>query len=163
MSDYYLMPDKRSIGHRAHHFHHRPGAVRIYIESLLPPEVGDMIRSGTLNLRSLYDGLAEIAKLTGYGKYEFPDMRYEQDENDFYAVTVTNPFSVYICAATHGAALEAMPGYDREVGYYRVGPGAYQVTARPFPRPEELRRRLAPRPYEHREGNLDEHNMNIRG
>ncbi|WP_287153954.1 hypothetical protein [Candidatus Solincola tengchongensis] len=130
-------------------------AIRMYVESLLPPGVGDMIREGTLSLRNLDDGLAEIAKLNGYGIFRYYDMRFEQDEDDYYTVDLIHPYSLYVCTATHGAAMEAMLGYDHEVAYEPVGDDVYRVTARPRPRPEELKRRLAPRTYSHADGPLE--------
>ena len=130
-------------------------AVRMYVASLLPEGVGDMIRAGTLSLDNLHKGLIEVAALTGFGRYEERESRYRQDEDDFHVVSIKRPFSVYLTAATHGAAYEAMLGYDHDVRYAEVAPGVYEMTAFPSPHPEDLRERLAPRMYEHRDGDLD--------
>ncbi len=130
-------------------------AVRMYIESLLPDGVGDMIRAGTLSLTSLHEGLIEVAALSGFGRYVDREIRYEQDEDDHYTVRITRPFSVLLCAATHGAAFEAMLGYDHDIRYTQVDKDIYDITAFPSQHPEDLRSRLAPRRYEHRDGDLE--------
>ncbi len=130
-------------------------AVRMYITSLLPEGVGDMIRAGTLSLDNLHVGLIEVAALTGFGRYEERESRYQQDERDYHIVSIKRPFSVYLTAATHGAAYEAMLGYDHDIKYEEVAPGVYEITAFPSPHPEDLSARLAPRKYEHRDGDLE--------
>jgi hypothetical protein len=131
-------------------------AVRVYIESLLPKEIGDMIRAGTLDLKTVDENLIELAKLNGYGKYEFVDMRYEKDEGDYYTTKLTKPFSHPIGMATHGAALEAMLGYDHEIRYTQSEPDVYEVTAFPHAHEEELKDRLLENvPYQHQDGDLE--------
>lgn len=130
-------------------------AVRMYVASLLPEGVGDMIRAGTLSLDNLHGGLIEVAALTGFGRYEERESRYQQDEEDYHVVSIKRPFSVYLTAATHGAAYEAMLGYDHDIRYSEAAPGVYEITAFPSSHPEDLRERLAPRMYEHRDGDLE--------
>lgn len=130
-------------------------AVRMYVTSLLPEGVGDMIRAGTLSLENLHAGLIEVAALTGFGRYEAREIRYKQDGEDFYTVSIERPFSVYLTAVTHGAAFEAMLGYDHDIRYGEVAPGVYEITAFPSTHAEDLRERLAPRRYEHRDGDLE--------
>jgi hypothetical protein len=130
-------------------------AVRVYIESLLPKEIGDMIRAGTLDLKTVDENLIVLAKLAGYGKYEFMDMRFEKDEDDYFTVKLTRPFSLPIGMATHGAALEAMLGYDHEIRYTQLEPDVYEVTAFPHPHEEELAERLETVPYQHRDEDLE--------
>lgn len=130
-------------------------AVREYIESLLPKEMGDMIRGGTLDLKTVDENLIVLAKLNGYGKYEFVDMRYEKDEDDYFTTKLTKPFSLPICMATHGAAMEAMLGYDHEIRYTQLGPDVYEVTAFPHPHKKQLKDRLENVPYQHQDGDLE--------
>jgi len=129
--------------------------VRVYIESLLPPGINELVKNGSMSLRDVDDGLTVVAQLNGYGKYEFLDMRFEQDEKDFYKVLLRKPFSIFICAATHGAAMEAILGYDHDISYQMVGPDTYEVVAYPSPHPPEIKERIVFRTYAHREGGLE--------
>ncbi|MEJ5186227.1 MAG: hypothetical protein WHT46_04030 [Candidatus Geothermincolales bacterium] len=129
--------------------------VRVYIESLLPPGVRDLVKNGTVKLRDVDEALIHIALMNGYGKYEFLDMRFEQDERDYYKVLMRKPFSVFICAATHGAAMEAILGYDHDISYEMVGADTYEVVAFPSPHPPELKERIIFRTYDHVDGELE--------
>jgi hypothetical protein len=129
--------------------------MRLYIESLLPREIGEMVKGGTLNLKTVDDGLCEVGRTAGIGVYEYLDMRFEQDENDFYLVKLANPISRFIGMATHGAAMEAVLGYDHKVTCEGKGPGVLELRAFPSPQPEYLRSRLAPRIYTHEDGGFE--------
>lgn len=130
-------------------------AVRVYIETLLPKGIRELVKNGTVSLRDVDEGLIAIAMLNGYGKYEYVDMRFEQDRRDYYKVLMRNPFSVFICAATHGAAMEAILGYDHDISYSMVGPDTYEVVAYPSPHPPELKERMVFRTYNHQEGGTE--------
>jgi len=130
-------------------------ALRMYLTSLLPDNVSELVRDRALDLKTVDDGFRDIAKLTGSGKYEFVDMRYEQDEKDFFTVNITKPYSLLMCVAGHAAAMEAVLGYDHGVTYAEAGPGAYAITAFPSEHPQELKGRMFLFPYHHQEGEID--------
>jgi len=130
-------------------------AVRIYLTSLLPDNVSELVRDRALDLKTVDDGFRDIAKLNGFGKYEFVDMRYEQDNKDFFTVNITKPYSLRMCVAGHAAAMEAVLGYDHGVTYSETGPGAYDITAFPSEHPEELKGRIVLFPYHHKDGDLE--------
>jgi len=131
-------------------------AVRIYLTSLLPDNVSELARDRALDLKTVDDGFRDIAKLNGFGKYEFVDMRYEQDNKDFFTVNITKPYSLRMCVAGHAAAMEAVLGYDHGVTYSETGPGAYDITAFPSEHPEELKGRIVLFPYHHhKDGDLE--------
>ncbi len=130
-------------------------STRKYLKSLLPDNVGAMMRDKVLDLETVDDGFREIAKLCGLGKYEFVDMRYEQDEKDFFTVKITKPFSLLMSVAGHAAALEAIMGFDHGVTYSEVGPGAYNITAFPSEHPQELKGKMLLLPYYHKDGDME--------
>ena len=130
-------------------------AVRMYLESLLPDNVSELVRGKVLDLKTVHDGLSYIAKLCGFGKYEFVDMRYEQDEKDFFTVNITKPYSLFMCAASNAAVMEVVLGCDHAVTYEEAGPGAYDITAFPSEHPQELKGSIFLLPYHHKDGDID--------
>jgi hypothetical protein len=64
----------------------------------------------------------DVARPMGFGDYRYVDMRYEGGEDDFFTVSVKEPFSPTMCAASHAAAMEAILGYDHAVTYTRDRP-----------------------------------------
>mgnify|MGYP000480601223 CR=1 FL=1 len=130
-------------------------ATRVYVESLLPEGIKEMVHNGSLDPRTVADGIAAVGKLAGYGAYGYVDMRMEGGEMEFCTYRVTKPFSVPMGVACHGADFEAILGVDQKVRYEQKSPDTYEVTCYPSPHPEELKRRLAPRQYQHRDGDLE--------
>ena len=130
-------------------------ATRVYVSSLLPKELVDMVKAGTLEARNVADGIAAVGRLAGYGSYTYVDMRMEGGELEFATYRVSKPFSVPMGAACHGADFEAILGVDQAVEYKKVGEDLYEVTCSPSPPPEDLKERLAPRQYQHQDGDLE--------
>lgn len=130
-------------------------ATRVYVASLLPPELVDMVKAGTLEARNVADGIAAVGKLAGYGVYTFVDISMKGGELEFCTYRVTKPFSVPMGAACHGADFEAILGVDQKVEYKKVGEDTYEVICYPSPHPEDLKERLAPRQYQHQDGGLE--------
>lgn len=104
---------------------------KFYLRSFVPDLVRAQVLNGKLSLKTLDDAFRDLAKPLGFGRYEYVDMRFEQDENDYFTVSISEPYSVLIAAASHAAAIEAIPGYDQGVTYADIGPGTYSVTAFP--------------------------------
>ncbi len=130
-------------------------SIREYLEGLFPDNINELMRSKEVDLKSMDDGIIDIAKLVGYGRYEFVDMRYEGGEDDYYTVNIAEPYSRHMAIAGHAAAMEALLGYDHGLTYSEIGPNIYKATAFPSPHPEELGGRLPPRYYNHEEGGLE--------
>ncbi len=105
---------------------------RHYLKAFVPDLVTEQVLSGKLDLKTLDDAFMELARPLGDGLFEFVDMRFEQDNVDYYTVSISQPHSVLMAAAAHGAAMEAILGYDHDVTYTEIGPGQINITA--FPR-----------------------------
>lgn len=130
-------------------------SVRTYLENLLPDNVHEMVRTGQIDPKALDDVLGDVGRVTGVGNYQFVDMRNEGDKDDFFTVSISEPYSVPMCAASHAGAIEAIFGYDHEVTYSWLGPDFYSMTAIPAEHPEELEARMPLDRYEHREGDIE--------
>jgi hypothetical protein len=112
---------------------------KFYLKSFIPELVREQVLSGKMDLKTMDDAFRDLARPLGFGRYEYIDMRFEQDENDYFTVSITEPYSVLITAASHAAAIEAIVGYDHGVSYADIGPGTYSITAFPSKRGEETR------------------------
>jgi hypothetical protein len=130
-------------------------AAHMYIEFVLPPDLPDRVREGELSPQLIDEVIANIGRMMGFGNYQFVDMRYEQDMNDFFTVSVTEPYSLPMCAAGHAAAMEAIFGYGHDVTYEEVSPGHYNMTTYPSKHPEVLKERFVLQPYNPGKGDIE--------
>jgi hypothetical protein len=83
---------------------------RAYLEFMLPDNVKKLVQTKQVDHKALDDLFVEVAKVVGFGKYEFVDMRYEGDMDDFFTVRITDPYSVLMSVAGHAGAMEAVFG-----------------------------------------------------
>jgi hypothetical protein len=112
---------------------------KYYLKSFIPDLVREQVLDGKMDLKTLDDAFRDLAKPLGFGRYEYVDMRFEQDENDYFTVSINEPYSVLITAASHAAAIEAILGYDHGVTFADIGPGTYSITAFPSKHKDEAR------------------------
>jgi hypothetical protein len=130
-------------------------AVRTYLEFLLPDQLVEQVRNMEMDLKVIDDVIRDVARPMGFGNFQFVDMRYEQDEEDFITVSVTEPYSLPMCAAYHAAALEAILGYDHGVKYDEVSPGLYYLTAFSSKHEVEFAGRMSPEIHHHVPGDIE--------
>ena len=126
-----------------------------YMRLFVSDNVRERIHNKEISPKVIDDSFREGALPTGFGRYEFVDMRYEGDEDDFFTVSVTEPFSLPMCVAAHNAAMEAILGYDHGVVYLDLGQDIYNITAFPSPHPDEFKGRLDMPRYEHNNGDFE--------
>lgn len=129
-------------------------SLRTYMKLFISEEVREKVHKKELDLKLMDDGFRELAKPMGFGRYEFVDMRYEGSGDDYFTVSITDPYSLPMCVAGHTAAMEAILDYDHAANYSEVSPHFYHINAFPQPHPEEFKGRLAMKLYEHRDGDL---------
>lgn len=110
--------------------------IRYYLKAFVPDIVTEQVLSGRLDLKALDDAFMELSRPLGAGRYEFVDMRFERDNVDYYTVSINQPYSILLAAAAHGAAMEAILGYDHDVTLTEIGPGRMNITAFPRRRPD---------------------------
>lgn len=128
---------------------------RAYLTSLLPENVNELVLSGQLDPKALDLLFMDVGRLCGLGNYQFVDMRFEQDQDDYFTVSITEPYSLPMIAASHAGAMEALFGYDHDVDYHEDSPGFYVIKAYPSRHPVEVEERLVPRDYQHRDGDIE--------
>ena len=91
----------------------------------------------------------------GYGKHEWIDHRYENDQYDFSIQRITKPFSLPIMAGNYAGALAAAVGGEHAVIYEELTPGVYQFKSQWAKYHNELKKRMAIVPYKHVSAGLD--------
>lgn len=129
--------------------------LRAYLKLFISDEAREKVRKKELSLKAVDDGFRELGRPMGYGSYEFVDMRYEDDSEDFFTVSITEPFSVPISAASHCAAMEAILDIDYAVTYSEAGPDKYNIFAFPSPHPRAFKGRMQTERYEHHDGDFE--------
>jgi len=129
--------------------------MRSYLKRFVTDDVRERILVGGLDPAEVDKLFMATSEPMGYGTYQPVDSRFEQDGDDYNTVSVSEPFSVPICAASHCAAMEAILGYDHAVTYSQIDPQLYSITAFPSPQPRAYEDRLHTRRYEHQDGDLE--------
>src|SRR4030042_508250 len=127
---------------------------RAYCKLFLPENM-DELRQNPKFVRVVGDSFIALATPQGVGKFEFVDMRYEGDEDDFYTVSIKEPYSLYMCVGCHGGAMEALFGRDQGLEYWEAEPGVYHIKAFPPERPEELKGRMKMSLYSPMPGDIE--------
>ncbi len=126
-----------------------------YCRLFLPDNMPELRKNPDFNVRAIGDGFIKLATPMGVGKFKFVDMRNEGDKNDFYTVSITEPYSLIMCVACHCGAMEALFGEDRGVRYSEVSPGVYHITAFPHEHPKEFKGRMKMMLYAPEEGGIE--------
>jgi hypothetical protein len=127
---------------------------RAYCRLFLPDNMEEL-RADPKFVRAVGDSFIALATPQGLGMFEFVEMRYEGDENDYYTVSIREPYSLRMCVGTHCGAMEALFGSDQGVRYSEVEPGLYHITTFPQEHPEELRGRLKMKIFEPSPGDIE--------
>jgi hypothetical protein len=130
-------------------------AVRMYLSKFIPEEVKELVRSKRIEQRPLAEAIGDMARMMGFGNYQYVDHRYEMDDDDYYTVSMKEPFSVPLAVASLPASMEVLTGRDQGVRYTRVEPDTYYVTAFPASHLEELKERMWLKNYYHQAGGFE--------
>jgi hypothetical protein len=130
-------------------------AYRIYLNAFVPELIRERIQRKEFDYGPYDDAFRDVAGLNGCGRYEGVSHRYEQDEDDYDTVTISEPFCVPMTVAAHVGAIECLTGVDQGYKYEEVSNDLYKITSSPSPHLEELKERLWFEPYQHRDGDLE--------
>lgn len=128
---------------------------QLYMDSLIPPPVKEMIRGKTLEVRDFAQGVMDICHAIGYGKYRFLDYRYENDEDDFCRISIYRPFSILETSGAFAGVIASSVGGEHSVTYEEVSPGLYELTTGWTTYTEVLKERLTLNQYTPRQGDVD--------
>jgi len=115
---------------------------QMYMDSLIPPAVKEMIRSKQMDIRVFSQGVMDICHAIGYGRYEFMDYRYENDADDFCRISIFKPFSILETSGAFAGVIASSVGGEHSVTYEEVSPGLFELTTTWTTYPEVLKERL---------------------
>ena len=130
-------------------------AVRMYLSKFIPEPVKELVRMKRIEQRPLADATGDMARMMGFGNYQNVDYRYEIDDEDYYTVSIQEPFSVPLAVASLAADIEALTDRDQGVKYSKVGPDTYYITSFPAEHAEELKERMWLQRYYHKPGDVE--------
>ena len=85
-------------------------AVVLYLSLFIPEAIRELVQKRRIPLRPLSKATADMARMMGLGNYQYVDLHYEMSIDDYYTVSVTEPFSIPMIVATHAAGVEVMTG-----------------------------------------------------
>jgi len=129
-------------------------AYRVYLGAFVPEETREKIRKKELDYKPIMESFFYLGILNGIGSYSYVDRRYEQDEQDYSTVRISEPFSIPMTIAAHLGALELLTGVDHGYTCEKVSPDVWDIRVFPSLHPKELRERMWFEPYHHRDGDV---------
>ena len=133
----------------------RRRAGRAYMSRIIPKQVAELVRKGELELRPLVEAFFTVGHVLGYGRFEFVDYRFEQDEDDFFTIRITKPYSILLGSVDPAAAIEAIIGGEAGFTYKEVSEDVYEIKVfRESHEEEEYKGRLMMKVYEHEGGDI---------
>lgn len=130
-------------------------AYRGYLRSFVPEEVREKIQRKEMEYEPIDAAFRDLGRLNGVGSYERVDLRYEQDENDYDIVSISEPYSVPLTVSAHVGAVELLTGLDQGHTFKEKSPDLYIVNTFPSPHPKEMKERLWFNPHRHVDGDID--------
>lgn len=128
---------------------------QLYMDSLIPEAVRELVRNKSMDVRSFSQGVIDLCHVLGYGKYEFLDYRYENDQDDFCRIRITKPFSILETSGAFAGVIASTVGGEHSVTYEETSPGVFELTTGWTTYPEVLKERLQLNPYHPEEGDIE--------
>jgi len=126
-----------------------------YLKGFLPQAVKEMILDKEMDVQVYIDAMLTTARIFGSGKYEFVDVRFEGNRDDYGIIRITEPYSLLLSVGVHAGSCEALTDNPNDVTYKELSPGVYESKAYWSERDEELEERLQFKKYHHREGDIE--------
>ncbi len=128
---------------------------QLYMDSLIPPAVKDLMREKQLDVREFSQGIMDICHAFGYGRYAFLDYRYENDDQDFCRISIYRPFSILETSGAFAGVIASSVGGEHSVTYEEVEPGLFELTTGWTVYSEVLKERLQLSLYDPSDGEVD--------
>ncbi len=130
-------------------------AFKRYLYQLIPPEIREMIQNREMDSSFLIDMISTLAQMSGFGKFEWLDHRYENDADDYAKQRITEPYSVVLAAGGFAGAVAASVGGEHSVTYEEVSPDVYLFTTHWTEYPAVLKEKLRLKQYIHEDGDIE--------
>lgn len=127
--------------------------VREYVEKLMPAPVRRVARY--VGLKAMIGRLSTTGMAYGYGMVRLSGKRVRFRDDDYLAMMISNPHSLYFFCGEALGAWEAIDGRESWVRHKEAAPNSYQVTVSIGSHPVELAERLQPPRYGYRPGKVE--------
>lgn len=127
----------------------------LYLNSLIPGEIKEMVRARRLSDNPFQDLITSFCHVIGYGKYEFLDYRWEDDEDDYSRMRILHPFSVPEAAGSYAGALSAVIGGEHDVSYEEIRPGLFEFVTHWTEYSDVMKEKLRLFEYHRRDGDIE--------
>lgn len=128
---------------------------QLYMDTLTPQEVKEMIRNKTIDMAAFSQGVIDICHAIGYGKYEFLGYRYENDPEDYCKIRITKPFSILETSGAFAGVVASSVGGEHSVTFEEVAPEVYELTTGWTTYPEVVKEKLRLQLYRRKEGDVE--------
>jgi hypothetical protein len=123
-------------------------STRSYMDRVVADDLKDLIRSGEIDLKLVFDSTFLIWRAMGYGKLSLQEVRYEHDMGDFITVLAERPYSVPLSVGNFAGSIEAIVGLEPGIEYEETTPGVYRITIFEAENPVDLKERLRWKAYD---------------
>lgn len=132
-------------------------STRGYMERVVQDDIKDMIRSGDIDLKLVFDSTFLIWRAMGYGRLVLEDVRYEHNKGDFITVLAERPYSVPLSVGNFAGSIEALVGLEPGIEYEETTPGVYRINIFEAENPADLKERLRWKGYdrEYKRGDIE--------
>lgn len=123
-------------------------STRSYMEHVVPDDIKDMIRSGDIDLKLVFDSTFLIWRAMGYGKLSLGEVRYHGRKDDHIIVLAERPYSIPLSVGNFAGSIEAIIGREPGFKYEETTPGVYKITIFEAENPPGLKERLRWKGYD---------------
>ncbi|MEW6554666.1 MAG: hypothetical protein AB1384_10320 [Actinomycetota bacterium] len=133
-----------------------------YVRGILPPQIQEAVRDGSLALEPIIAVLLATAEVSGYGRCEQVGLRYdtgaelslEAHAGDFVTLRIENPYSIAPVVGVFTGATEAVTGLPFRADYQETGANTYDIKISVGEHAIESGERLEAHAYDYREGDI---------
>ena len=125
-----------------------------YFRNILPAASG-LLHEQEVGRDFIADFMVTMGQLNGFGKYEILEIQYNNDDDDYTLIRVTNPFSILLSVGTQSGAVEMISNARHDVSYEEVSPGVFEITARVNRERGEPIETLPIKEYHYRHGGIE--------
>ncbi len=130
-------------------------AVKPYLDSLIPNMTKELLRKREMSWKPINEAFITQASLTGYGKYEVADSRFEKDAEDYIVENISEPYSVPLAAGDMTGAFELLFDCQLATECREISPKLYELKCQVAPHDQAMDGRMHFRQFPLKEGDVE--------
>jgi hypothetical protein len=130
-------------------------AVKPYLDSLIPNMTKELLHKREMSWKPINEAFITQASLTGYGKYEVVDFRFENDAGDYIIENISEPYSVPLAAGDMTGAFELLFNCQLATECREISPNLYELKCHVAPHDDTMEGRMHFRHFPLKEGNVE--------